>query len=42
MIGRLAASLALVPDGSRLSAVELLQELTLPRLQQLLRDAFKP
>jgi glutamyl-tRNA synthetase len=42
VIGRLAASLALVPAGSRLSAAELLQELTLSRLQQHLREPLKP
>lgn len=37
VIGRMAASLKLVPDGSRLSAAELLQDLDLGRLQAQLR-----
>ncbi|CAK6692051.1 Glutamate--tRNA ligase [Synechococcus sp. CBW1107] len=37
VIGRMAASLALVPAGSRLSAVDLLQELDLAHLQAQLR-----
>jgi len=37
VIGRLAASLELVPADTRLSAEELLQSLTLPELQQRLR-----
>lgn len=38
VIGRMAASLDLVPPGSRLSAQELLQELDLPRLEAQLRQ----
>lgn len=37
VIGRMAASLELVPAGSRLSATELLQDLDLPRLKTQLR-----
>ncbi|MEN9496697.1 MAG: hypothetical protein RLZZ137_1737, partial [Cyanobacteriota bacterium] len=42
VIGRLAASLALVPAGSCLTAAELQQQLTLPRLQHQLREPIKP
>ena len=42
VIGLLAASLELVPAGSRLSAAELLQSLTLPDLQRRLRHGCKP
>ena len=39
VVGELAASAALVPAGSRLSAAELLQQLSSERLDQVLRDA---
>lgn len=39
-VGLLAASLGLVPEGSRLSSLELLQEQRLEPLQQRLRDAL--
>ena len=40
VVGLLAASLGLVPAGSRLSSAELLQDLELPRLRQHLRQAL--
>lgn len=41
VVGQLAASLELVPPGSRLSAAELLQHLELDALQRQLRQALK-
>lgn len=41
VVGELAASLGLVPAGTRLSAQELLAELTLQRLRQALQEAAR-